>query len=163
MNYGIDPQVCAVTYTSFDAAVSWVKKYGRGSLMAKTKMLNWLSGSFLVHPQSFQLLGCCWQGSYFVDHCLPMGCSISCALFEAFSLFFEWTVREVAGVDLVIHYLDDLLCIGPSESRSCRILLGKLQPLAERFGIPLAADKTEGPTSELIFLEITIDSVAMEC
>lgn len=52
-----------------------------------------------VHPQSVYLLGCCWQGSYFVDRCLPMGCSISCALFEAFSSFFEWAVREVAGVN----------------------------------------------------------------
>lgn len=50
-----------------------------------------------VHPQSFHLLGCFWQGSYFVDRCLPMGCSISCALFETFSSFFEWAVRESLG------------------------------------------------------------------
>lgn len=34
MNAGIDPQVRAVTYTSFVAAISWVWKYGQGSLMS---------------------------------------------------------------------------------------------------------------------------------
>lgn len=43
------------------------------------------------------------------------------------------------------------------------MLLGTVQHLAEKFGIPLAADKTEGPKSELVFLDITIDSMAMEC
>lgn len=38
-----------------------------------------------------------------------------------------------------------------------------LRYLAERFGIPLAADKTEGPTSSIKFLGIVIDSQAMEC
>lgn len=112
VNDGIDPQACAVTYTSFDAAVSWVRKYGRGSLMAKTDVESAFR-LLPVHPQSVYLMGCCWQGSYFVDHCLPMGCSISCALFEVFSSFFEWAVREAAGVNSVIHYLDDFLCVGP--------------------------------------------------
>lgn len=124
-------------------------------------MLNRRSGYCQYIPQSFHLLGCCCQNSYFVDRCLPMGCSISCALFEAFSSFFEWAFREVAGVNSVIHYLDDFLCIGPPESRCCGVLQGTLQYLAEWFGIPLAADKTEAPTSELVFVGITIDSVAM--
>lgn len=51
----------------------------------------------------------------------------------------------------------------PPESRCCGLLLGTVQYMAERFGISLAADKTEGPATELFFLGITIDSLAMEC
>lgn len=100
VNDGINPQVCEVTYTSFDAAIAWVWKYGQGSPMAKSDFESafWL---LPVHPQSFHLLRCCWQGSYFVDHCLLMGCSVSCALFEIFNSFLEWAVREVVGVNPV--------------------------------------------------------------
>lgn len=84
-------------------------------------------------------------------------------MFEAFSSFLEWVVREVAGLDSVIHYLDDFLCIGPPASAVCAILLSTLQHIADRFGVPLAAEKTEGPKTELSFLGIVIDSIAMEC
>ena len=92
-----------------------------------------------------------------------MGCSISCALFETFSSFVEWVVREVSGVNSVIHYLDDFLCVGPPASNGCAILLATLQHVAGSFGIPLAPDKTEGPTTVLSFLGIVVDSEAMEC
>ena len=116
-----------------------------------------------VHPDSFRLLGCRWEGEFYVDRCLPMGCSISCAFFETFSSFLEWVVRDVAGTESVIHYLDDFLCVGPPSSNVCAVLLATLQHIADRFGVPLAADKTEGPTTVLSFLGIMIDSEAMEC
>ncbi|XP_040186277.1 uncharacterized protein LOC120918659 [Rana temporaria] len=162
VNDAIDPEACTVSYTSFDAAVSWVRRYGKGALMAKSD----IEAAFRllpVHPDSFRLLGCRWQEEFYVDRCLPMGCSISCAFFETFSSFLEWVVRDVARVDSVVHYLDDFLCVGPPSSRVCAILLATLQHIAGRFGVPLAADKTEGPTTELSFLGIVIDSQAMEC
>lgn len=162
VNDFIDPYVCTVSYTSFDAAVRWVRRYGKGALMAKAD----IEAAFRllpVHPDSFWLLGCQWQEQFYVDKCLPMGCSISCAMFEVFSSFLEWVVREVSGLESMIHYLDDFLCIGPPSSSVCAILLSTLQHTAERFGVPLAADKTEGPTTEISFLGIVIDSMAMEC
>lgn len=162
VNDGINSQACAVTYTSFDAAISWVRRYGQGTLLAKADM----EAAFRllpVHLDSMHLLGCRWQGSYFVDRCLPMGCSISGTLFEAFSSFVEWVVRDVSGLNSVIHYLDDFLCIGPLDSNACAVLLGTLQHIADRFGISLALEKTVGPMTELVFLGITIDSLAMEC
>lgn len=149
VNDSIAPEECAVTYTSFDAAISWVRRYGQGSLMAKA--------------DSFRLLGCAWNGAYYVDRCLPMGCSISCALFEAFSSFLEWVVRDVSGINSMVHYLDDFLCVGPPGSNICAVLLGTLQHIAERFGVPLAPEKTEGPKSSIVFLGIEVDSLGMEC
>lgn len=162
VNDGIDPLACAVTYTSFDAAISWIRRHGRGSLLAK-KDVKAAFRPLPVHPDSIHLLSCHWQGSYFVDNCLQMGCSISCAPFETFSSFVEWVVRDVSGVNSVIHYLDDFLCIRPPDSRICVFLFGTLQHILESFGIPLAPDKTEGSTTELFFLGITTDSLAMEC
>lgn len=106
VNDGIDPELCSVVYTSFEAAVKWVWHFGKGA--AKTD----IEAAFRllpVHPDSLHLLRCFWDGLYFVDRCLPMGCSVSCAYFEAFSAFLEWVVRDVSSCSSIIHYLDDFL------------------------------------------------------
>lgn len=162
VNDGIDPDICSVVYTSFDAALKWVRRCGTGALLAKTD----IEAAFRllpVHPESLFLLGCFWEGGYFVDRCLPMGCSLSCAYFETFSSFLEWVIREVSGHQSVIHYLDDFLCIGSKDSNVCSVLLHSAERVAKEFGVPLAAEKTEGPTSVITFLGISIDTVNMEC
>ncbi|XP_040294444.1 uncharacterized protein LOC121005739 [Bufo bufo] len=162
VNEGIDPELCSVVYASFDAAVEWVRKLGPGTLLAKCD----IEAAFRllpVHPDSLYLLGCFWNGAYFVDRCLPMGCSISCAYFERFSSFLEWVVVQESGCHSVIHYLDDFLCLGPGGSRVCSLLLSTLQSVFECFGVPLAVDKTVGPATELSFLGIVIDTQRMEC
>ncbi|XP_072254199.1 uncharacterized protein [Pyxicephalus adspersus] len=162
VNDGIAPELCRVVYTSFDRAVALVRKAGKGCLMAKADVESAFR-LLPVHPESFWLLGCCWEGAFYVDKCLPMGCSISCSLFEMFSSFLEWVVKEVSGVQSIIHYLDDFLCVGPSGSSVCANLLGTLEHVAGQFGVPLAGDKTVGPVTELAFLGILLDSVHMEC
>ncbi|XP_073479765.1 uncharacterized protein [Aquarana catesbeiana] len=52
---------------------------------------------------------------------------------------------------------------GPAASRICVVLLATLEHIADRFGIPLAPKKTEGPSTVISFLGIVLDSVAMEC
>ncbi len=43
-----------------------------------------------VHCQNWSLLGLEFNGSYYIDTCLPFGCSVSCALFEKFATFLDW-------------------------------------------------------------------------
>lgn len=42
-------------------------------------------------------------------------------------------------------------------------MLARLQHIVDCFDIPSAPDKMESPTTELLFLGIRMDSVAMEC
>ncbi|KAM4038547.1 uncharacterized protein ACNLHF_016903 [Anomaloglossus baeobatrachus] len=161
VNDGIPAELCSVVYTSFDEAIRWVKKCGKGALMAKTD----IESAFRllpVHSDCVRLLGCFWEGAYFVDRCLPMGCSISCAFFETFSSFLEWVVRDVSGLSALVHYLDDFLCVGTADSAQCAGILATVEWVADRFGVPLAPEKTVGPTTSLSFLGIVIDSVAWE-
>ncbi|KAM9294537.1 uncharacterized protein PAF06_018723 [Gastrophryne carolinensis] len=116
-----------------------------------------------VHPDSLYLLGCFFEGGYYVDRCLPMGCSISCAYFEAFSSFLEWVVKERAGMGSVTHYLDDFLCVGPAGTRICHLLLSTMLDVFGVFGVPVAHDKTEGPATVMKFLGIEIDTVGRLC
>lgn len=102
---GIDPALCTVSYASFDAlhpSVRWVQRFGRGAFLVKTD----IESAFRllpIYPDSVRLLGCCLDGEYFVDRCLPMGCAISCSNFELFSFFLKWVVKDLLGLCSILH------------------------------------------------------------
>ena len=76
---------------------------------------------------------------------MPMGCSVSCAYFEAFSTFLQWALLQAHEESKVTHYLDDFLFIGEWYTQEFLTTLQEFQALAERLGVPLVMGKTEGP------------------
>lgn len=86
----------------------------------------------------------------------------SCALFEQFSSVVGGVVRDVSGGNSIIHYLDDFICMVPASSRICAGLLATWEHRADRFGIPVAPEKTGGPSTVITFLGVVLDSGAME-
>lgn len=163
INDGIDREVCAVQYTSFDEAVNLVIQMGKGALMAKAD----IESAFRllpINPGDFQLLGIKVLDKFYVDKALPMGASCSPAHFELFSTFIEWVVRREAGSNAIIHYMDDFCLVGgPGEGGgrgpSCADLVNCLGNVCKELGVPLAPDKSVGPTTKLVFLGLEIDSV----
>ena len=97
---GASPQeLCTVHYTFFDEAVHMVQKCGVGVELAKCD-IKLAFRIFPVHPLDFDLLGFHFQGSFYIDRALSMGCSVSCTTFERFSLFLEWKLRRRVAVSL---------------------------------------------------------------
>lgn len=53
-NDGIDPELCSVVYTLFNAAICWVRKFGKGALLAMTDIQSdccrsiWIACTFWV-------------------------------------------------------------------------------------------------------------------
>ena len=83
-------------YASFDAAVALARIAGHGAWLAKTDVKS----AFRLlpfAPEDYELLGFRFRGMYYYDRCLPMGCSISCALFEKFSALLEHQEKHMAG------------------------------------------------------------------
>ena len=66
------------------------------------------------------------------------------------------------SLNYLIHYLDDYLTMGPPESTRCQQNLDIFLSLCAELGIPLAAEKLEGPTTSLSFLGIILDTNRME-
>jgi hypothetical protein len=62
------------------------------------------------------------------------------------------------GIQFGLHYLDDCLLLGPAETQVCHEALAVALALCDQVGLPVAPDKTEGPTSTLIFLGIELDT-----
>ncbi|XP_021350001.1 uncharacterized protein LOC110448201 isoform X1 [Mizuhopecten yessoensis] len=121
-----------------------------------------------VIPSDYNLLGFQLGEQYYVDKCLPMGCSISCALFEKISSVLEWLVRErksAGGLDHkadLDHYLDDFFFAGRADSSACLELMHNFTHVCSEIGVPIAEEKTVLPTPVLIFLGLEIDTNKME-
>ncbi|XP_068749266.1 uncharacterized protein [Montipora capricornis] len=155
------PEDCSsVHYASINDAISVIKRKGAGCFMAKTDVKSAFR-IIPIHPNDFALLGMKWQNSYYFDRCLPMGCSSSCAIFEAFSTALEWLAINRLGASGVLHILDDFLFIADSQD-NCHADLTNFLGMCEYLGVPIAQEKTVGPDTTLQFAGITLDSVMQE-
>ncbi|KAL9964522.1 hypothetical protein ACROYT_G028176 [Oculina patagonica] len=149
-------------YASFDQALSLVASFGTGALMAKLDLKH----AFRlcpVSPMDRDLLGMHWQGKFYVDLRLPFGLRSSPFLFNRLADAFEWILKNNYAISALMHYLDDYFTVGRPLSPSCASQVQTMVKTADRLGIPLAPDKLEGPTTQLVFLGILIDSNLMEC
>ena len=90
-----------------------------------------------------------------------MGCSASCALLKIFSTFLEWAIKFKSGKISVEHYLDDFLLTGNAGTGDCLQLMDRLRIICEDWGVPLAEDKTIGPSFFLTFLGLEIETLEM--
>ena len=160
VNDYIDPAFTSVQYTSFDKVLETIGKLGKSTLLAKMDVLSAFR-LLIIHPDDFELFGFKFKGKFYIDKCLPMGCSASCALFEKFATFIEWTVRYKSRLDSIEHYLDDFLFAGKAETEDCKFLMSVFRQVCNELGVPIAEEKTVGPTCVLIFLGLEIDTEKM--
>ena len=160
VNSGIPVDFSSVRYASIQDAIVFVKRLGVGCYLAKTDIKSAFR-IIPIHPGDYPLLGMKWQGNYYFDRCLPMGCRSSCAIFERFSTALEWAAEQIFQADEIIHLLDDFLLIAKSK-QSCENLLSRFISLCNYLGVPIAPEKTVGPETELPFFGITLDSIRME-
>ena len=96
-----------------------------------------------------------------MDAVLPMGCASSCRIFEAVSTALHWIAIDKLGATAVVHYLDDFLFLANSYEK-CKKDLQSFIKLCSLVGVPLAANKTVGPSTEMEFVGITLDAVRRE-
>ena len=147
-------------YATIDDAIRLIKSLGKGCFLAKTDIKSAFR-IIPVSPNDFPLLGMEWQGKFYFDKCLPMGCSSSCNIFETFTTALEWVAMNKLNASALIHILDDFLFIAPSKEK-CQGDLNNFLTVCQRIGIPIAIGKTMGPDRALQFAGITLDTELME-
>ena len=114
-----------------------------------------------IHPSSYYLLGFKWKQSYFYDMCLPMGCSVSCRIFEQFSSALQWIMTTKLETEHMTHILDDFIFIAQSQS-ACNTSLSKFINLAQELNIPIKESKTCLPATTSVVHGIEVDTIKME-
>lgn len=160
VNDHIPTERASVHYATIGDAISMIKSIGHACYMAKTDIKSAFR-IMPIHPEDYHLLGMTFNNSYFFDRCLPMGCSSSCAIFEAFSSSLEWLAINKLHASGVLHILDDFLFIAQTEDK-CRSDLNNFLGLCDYLGVPIAHNKTEGPLTVMQFAGITLDTIKME-
>ena len=113
VNSGITKASCSVVYPDFEQAVKMCLEQGINCHVVKSDMSSAFIHMLLrrdqwfllimkaVHPISKKLC-------YFVDKCLPLGSSISCAIFQAISDAITHLVK-VRAQKKNVNYLDNYL------------------------------------------------------
>ena len=114
-----------------------------------------------VYPGDFNLLGFKIDSDYFIDKCIPMGCSISCSTFEKNSTFLHWLTTKESNSENLDHYLDDFFFAGKANSNDCQSLMTTFINICKKLQVPIADEKTEGPTCVMEYLGLTIDTREM--
>ena len=158
VNAGVTQDLCSISYTSVDEAVRLIQLSGRGTLLAKMDLKE-AYRSIPVHPTDRPLLAVQWRDTVLVDGALPFGLRSAPKLFSAVADVLLWIFFK-EGVQVAIHYLDDFLFLGPPGGSACAESLQCALRLCEVLGVPVASEKTEGPSTALTFLRVEIDSVA---
>ena len=149
----------SVHYSTISEAIDFIKHSPHLVYMAKVD----IESAFRIIPISpadRPFLGFQWRGQFFMDAVLPMGCSSSCAIFECFSTALGWAAKVKLGVTEVVHVIDDFLLLANSFDK-CNHDLHAFITMCNDIGVPLAPEKTCGPSTSIQFLGIILDAVHM--
>ena len=161
VNSGIPKENSTVEYQNIETVIELVQFYGRNCLMAKTDIEDAFR-NLIIHPEDHHLLGLQWEGKFYYDTCLPMGCSSSCQLFEKFSSSLQWILNHEFGIKGVSHLLDDFFFVGRPNSQQCQLALDTFLWLCADIGVPIKEEKTQLPVKVITIYGIEIDSAVME-
>ena len=133
-----------------------VRRVGRSAYLAKLDIRH----AFRICPvrlDQLYLLGFRWNHMFFVDTRLPFGSRSSPFIFSSVASLLCWVLIHVCGIALLIHYLDDYLIVSPSLS-DCSRDMKLFLDVCDAVGVPIASNKTEGPSQCLVFLGVEIDA-----
>lgn len=161
VNEHIDDSVASVRYSDFDNAVSMIKTLGTGALIGKMD----IKSAFRLlpcYPGDFDLLGFKFDNFYFIDKMAPMGLKLSCRCWESLASFLNWLTKKRAGSENIDHYLDDFFFAGPPHSSHCSELMLEFSKLCQELMIPIAQEKTEGPTTCMTYLGYQLDTIRLQ-
>ena len=141
-------------YASVSDAAAIIRHLGRGTLMAKMDLQN-AYRVIPIHLDDHPLLAIKWENATYIDTGLPFGPHSAPKIFSAFADALALAMQS-RGVVRQLHYLDDFLFVGGPASQECAL------QVCCHLGVPVAAHKTEGPTTCLTFVGIQLDSISMQ-
>ena len=162
LNAKTPPELCSVKYPDFDKAIQLCLaarveyKIDRSDFSSAFRHLgikkdNW---KYLIMKACSPLDQ---QWYYFIDKCLPLGASISCAHFQSFSDAVAHLVKNQTKRDLV-NYLDDFLMVALL-AFLCNQDLKAFLRICERIKFPVNLDKMFWASSCLVFLGMLINTI----
>ena len=115
-----------------------------------------------VNTRDRRFLGLKWNEKYFIDLALPFGLRSAPKIFTRFADVLQHILQRGGPVSHLQHYLDDFFVAGKPDSEDCQFAFNRCFQICKQLGVPLADDKSEGPSTCIAFLSFEIKSVAQE-
>ena len=160
INDFINPNDYTLSYCSVDDAFAIISALGKGAVMAKIDLKNAFR-LIPVRPEDWNLLGIQWRDRFYIDICLPFGLRSAPSLFNQLADAIHWSLQHNHGVRHVLHYLDDFFTAGLPGTTECSDNLQAMLSLCNNISAPVKTSKVEGPSTQLTFLGIVIDTEHM--
>ena len=160
MNDLIDKPSFSVKYVKIDDAISTIRRLGQGAILNKTDIVD----AFKLIPISPDLWcyhGIKWKDKYYFFVRLCFGSRSSPKLFTLLSEAVHFIATKNFQIGDLLFLLDDFLSITRPHSDG-HATMSTLQQVFKVLNIPIHPDKTLGPSTNLTFLGIDLDSVLMQ-
>lgn len=159
---------CSLVYISMDNIVKLVRDKGKDALMAKLDLEDAYK-HIHVRPEDWDLLGSTWIVSdngiqtkqYWFDTVLPFGLRSAPHRFNLFADALEYGMFK-NGTSVCTHYLDDYFTCESKASPACGQNLEIMLKTCADFGFAVQPTKVVGPSTQLEYLGIVIDSHEMQ-
>ena len=143
-----------------DDAIARIKEKGRGSWLCKTDIKDAFK-LLPIHPSLWPFHGIKWQGKCYYYTRLVFGSRSSPKIFDTLSVAVCWIATNVFGISTILHLLDDFLTIDPPDILAERTM-ALITLLFSKSQIPIAPNKTIGPTKCVEYSGIILDTEDME-
>ena len=156
VNDGISLELCSLQYSRVNGAVRIIRHLGQDTQLIKLDIKD-AYRIIHTHPDDFPLLGIKWRGQTYIHQALPFGLRSAPKIFNAVADFIAWVLAS-RGIPHQLHYLDDFLFFATPHSPQGHHIYTSVIDTLNYLGIPVAVNKTEGPTTLLTFLGILIDT-----
>jgi hypothetical protein len=150
----------SLSYVTIDDAIAIIKRLGPGTWLCKFDV----KAAFKILPITknvWPYYGICWENKFYFATRLVFGSRSSPKIFDCLAKAVEWIALENYGINNLLHLLDDFLALDRPNFEPMRTM-AIMTHIFNSLRIPLAAHKTRGPTRELEFLGIILDSARME-
>ena len=80
----------------------------------------------------------------------------SCKIFEKVAAALQWIVTHETGNHLILHFLDNFPLFGKSH-HDVQLFIDQFCAIMKRIGMPVAEEKTLGPTQMLEYLGLILN------
>lgn len=162
VNDGIPDSEAYISYDMFERAVEDLIRSGPGSLLAKLDLKEAFR-HIPIRAEDWHHLGFSWRSQFYYCTVLTFGLRSAPYIFNLFAEALHWIIQRHIPSRLR-HYLDDfLLTFAPdSPSHWCSAAVEWVMGLGQSLGLCFQDSKTVWPSTQLEFLGIELDSLAME-
>ncbi len=160
LNELIDKSQYSLEYVKLQDAINIIVQLGQGAKLCKFDIADAFK-QIPVHPTVWPFQGIKWEKKHYFYSRLVFGCRSSPKLFDQLAEAICWIAIHKYKVSNLLHLLDDFLTIDHPTFDAERTMAIMCR-LFKILGVPLATHKTEGPTTCLDYLGITLDTVKFE-